>query len=68
MAQKAREPCAKLKGMSTVRKKTFSAISFFKSIVGQVKFPNFLNTAPQILSIVDLIGANSKKIDLKASN
>ena len=33
-------------------------------ILGQVKFPNFLNTAPQILQMVDLVRVNAKKIDL----
>ena len=37
-------------------------------MLGQVKFPNFLNTALQILQMVDLVRVNAKKIDLKASN
>ena len=36
--------------------------------LGQVKFPNLFNTAPQILQMVDLVRVNAKKIDLKASN
>ena len=37
-------------------------------MLGQVKFPNFLNTALQILQMVDMVRVNAKKIDLKASN
>ena len=37
-------------------------------VLGQVKFPNFFNTAPQILEMVDLVRVNAKKIDLKAGN
>ena len=36
--------------------------------LGQVKFPNFLNTAPKMLYMVDLVRVNAKKIELKVSN
>ena len=44
------------------------ATTFLVPPLGQVKFPNFLNTAPQILQMVDLVRVNAKKIDLKATN
>ena len=34
----------------------------------QVKFPNFLNTPPQNLQMVDLVWASAKKIDFNPSN
>ena len=37
-------------------------------MLGQVKFPHFLNTAPQNLYMVDLVRVDAKKIDLEASN
>ena len=37
-------------------------------VVGQVKFPKFLNTPPQNLQMVDLVWASAKKFDFNPSN
>ena len=37
-------------------------------LIGQVKFPKFLNTPPQNLQMVDLVWASAKKFDFNPSN
>ena len=37
-------------------------------ILGQAKFPKFLNTPPQNLQMVDLVWASAKKFDFNPSN
>ena len=65
---KKKDPNAQSRAFVQMQVPVFHALHCSTSVVGQVKFPNFLNTAPQILYMVDLVRVNAKKIDLKATN